>query len=742
MFCFSLPPILRYCTLNTIRTALLCLLTLLSIESAAISTFTIDQLPSKPPSLATTGATVLHRSVEIDVAEDGLATTRYLVRVWIHDQKAVMDYGQIEIERNRFLEELTLDMARVHTPAGDIKTLAKDAMQVQSLSEENAFFDNERLVFALPALQPGAVIEFAYTRQQIKPTITGHFSASHSFYWWESQAGNMAARLDPVMNSEIHVRYPSSMVLQYTQSPLVKNAPTKTLENGHTRLHWQTRSLPKFEPQSYMPNTLSHHPLVVVSSIPSWQTINTWAQTLTAPKIEATPRLKSVAEQIAKQHKDRDARIRAVHAYLEQNVRYVFAHVGRGGYEPHMADAVLSNGYGDCKDQTVLTLTLLNELGIEAYPALVSSKGRGLEDIDLPTLRFDHMFVYIPATENSEAIWFDTTGEQIDFPGLHWSYVGQRALVVNGRDNQLIEVRPAYTMEHATNVALAFSYSNENDVRAIIEVTFTGLMGQHMRNMLMYVPDPQALIKESLAPIYPTAEISNMSHTINSQVRDGVTLKAQLDFKDAWQGHPSPMNYGLGINQFYNLGTYWSGLLPPEKRQQHFVQEAPFRIRVQAHMPPPRDDYSATLISSGLDDKNDYYHLQQSGQQLDDGSYQVKADLAIFPVDIPVAQYQDYFERITHAYDTSKWSIRFSPSTHMARAGDHLDDSQPVVAEINALIDKGQFDAAHSKATQLVESEADNPTAHYLLALSLAYLQRYEASNAALHTAVKLGFDL
>lgn len=708
-----------------------------SVSHAAQQAFTIDQLDSHTASAS--GATVLHRSVNVQVAEDGLTTTEYFVRVWIHDEKAVLDYGQIEIERNRFLETLNIDMARVHTPDGEVKYLAKDAMQVQSLSEENAYFDNERVVFSLPALQPGAVIEFAYTRQQIKPILPGHFSTSHSFYWWESQAGNMAPRLDPVVSSEVHVQYPEALKLAFRQSPLIRSQPVAGHRDGQRTLHWHGQHLPAFEPQGQMPNTLDHHPLVVLSSIPDWSHINSWTQSLTAPKIQANAAIKRVADQIAAQYKERAARIEAVHAFLEAKVRYVFAHVGRGGYEPHRAQAVLENGYGDCKDQSVLAITLLRELGIEAYPALVNTKGRGLDALDLPTMRFDHMFVYIPASDEHEAIWFDTTGDQIDYPGLHWTYVGQQALVIDGSSAQLIPVKPAYDMQHMTDVALQFRFDGNNDVYADLSVSFSGLMGQHIRNMLRYTPDPQAFVKEALAPIYPMAKLSKIAFRHNPQRRDGVTLSAQLAFKDVWQGQPHPMNFGLGVHQVLNLGTYWSGLLPPEKRVQHFLQDAAFTVNLRANIPPPAPDYTASVLSTGHNEHNPFYLLNQRGEHKDDGSFEISAKLDILPVALNPEEYGDYYQRVSHAYESAKWAIQFSPSA-TTQATEHPDDTQ--AANIHALLDEGDFNAAHQLAMALVEVDATNANAHYLLALSLAYLQRYNDSNAALQSAVELGFEL
>ncbi len=46
---------------------------------------------------------------------------------------------------------------------------------------------------------------------------------------------------------------------------------------------------------------------------------------------------------------------------------------GIGRYQPHAADDVLTNNYGDCKDKQTLLASLLQASGITLYPALVNS---------------------------------------------------------------------------------------------------------------------------------------------------------------------------------------------------------------------------------------------------------------------------------------------------------------------------------------------------------------------------------
>ena len=61
-----------------------------------------------------------------------------------------------------------------------------------------------------------------------------------------------------------------------------------------------------------------------------------------------------------------------------------------GRYQPHSADDVLGNQYGDCKDKHTLFASLLQATGVTAYPALISSSRKLDADVPSPA-QFDHV---------------------------------------------------------------------------------------------------------------------------------------------------------------------------------------------------------------------------------------------------------------------------------------------------------------------------------------------------------------
>ncbi len=90
------------------------------------------------------------------------------------------------------------------------------------------------------------------------------------------------------------------------------------------------------------------------------------------------------------------------------DVRYFLNTQGLGSYIPQDADGVWKARAGDCKGKTALLLALLNELGIEAQPALTSINRVDGADTALPMPgRFDHVFVR--AIISGKVYWLDGT---------------------------------------------------------------------------------------------------------------------------------------------------------------------------------------------------------------------------------------------------------------------------------------------------------------------------------------------
>jgi transglutaminase-like putative cysteine protease len=63
-----------------------------------------------------------------------------------------------------------------------------------------------------------------------------------------------------------------------------------------------------------------------------------------------------------------DEKVNALYNAVSLHVHYVGLSFGIGRYQPHAAEDVLSNEYGDCKDQQTLLAALLKAEDFDAWP--------------------------------------------------------------------------------------------------------------------------------------------------------------------------------------------------------------------------------------------------------------------------------------------------------------------------------------------------------------------------------------
>ncbi len=143
-----------------------------------------------------------------------------------------------------------------------------------------------------------------------------------------------------------------------------------------------------------------------LSDFGAWSDIGAWGEKLF--QIGRSSAVAEIAQRIEANNKTVDEQIIAALRYVQEEIKYVAPKFGEGGYTPLPVEAAISEGVGDCKAKTLLFISLLNELGVEATPALVNTvNGLYLRDkIPSPTL-FDHVIVGVP--HQGDTLWLDPT---------------------------------------------------------------------------------------------------------------------------------------------------------------------------------------------------------------------------------------------------------------------------------------------------------------------------------------------
>lgn len=715
-----------------------------------------DIIKRNPPNQGVS-AEVLQKRVVSRVDESLLSVTTTYLAIRIQDDEAVQDYSQIHIPYNNHFTTLALDFARVRDPEGKLQTVAADAIQRQTPQQSNFYQDRKELVFSLPSLRPGSVIEFQYQVTDTQAILPGQWFDRFYYYWWEGKA-NYQARLDQVRESIIEILIPKKVALRFGKLP-AGHAVKQQQQGQSTRYLLTQTDLPAIKPEASVKPDHFQDYYLEVTTIKQWQQIEQWARDLIEPKMNLDGHLRGrlhgrlhsqvqkLANNMQAANNSRDAKIRAVYAYLQNNVRYVFAHVGRGGYEPHFASQVDKNAYGDCKDQTVLAITLLRALGVTAFPALVSTDSGAHIDSQLPYVGFNHMITYIPAGEGEPELWLDTSGSKALYPGFHSSLENRPALIIDDDParSALVTMAPRPYHEHGADMRLTLTPGEQGKVLVDFEIHVRGSYEDHYRSWWAYTPEREKALRQFVSGIYTSANFVRADMTNTDSLWQPVMIKGQLSLDDVWLGKPEPYVVGVGVNQLLRMFESIGSFDTPQDRVNDFHIAHGYRLNLTADIKTPATDYVPFSSSAGPSISNDFFRLTQSSQQTATG-YQVKIQFEMPDQLIPKMRYEEFYQQLMGLEKLVPWVVNFNyePTSQIAEVPDNASAQTPTqrFALVQNWLDNGEFEKALQEAQALVEAFPDNGEAHYFLGLAQGYTGYFEKSNRSFAKAVELGYEL
>jgi hypothetical protein len=250
----------------------------------------------------------------------------------------------------------------------------------------------------LEGLQVGDIVDFAWTLNRRDPAMRGHY---------EDPEGLSSS--DTIGRFRVKMSWPSSDPVRWRASSDL-GSPTIASRNGRTELVLDKAGIKEADAPVGAPGRFLWLGRLQASSFSSWaeasQTI--WPLFDKAATLDPSSPLRAEVAAIAARSTDPKTRAFEALKLVEDKIRYFYVGTNDGGYVPAAADETWRRTFGDCKGKTVLLLALLRELGVQAEPALVSTReGDGL-DQELPSFeRFDH--VIVRATIAGQVYWLDGT---------------------------------------------------------------------------------------------------------------------------------------------------------------------------------------------------------------------------------------------------------------------------------------------------------------------------------------------
>ncbi|RYE23803.1 MAG: DUF3857 domain-containing protein [Sphingobacteriales bacterium] len=203
-----------------------------------------------------------------------------------------------------------------------------------------------------------------------------------------------AASSEPITNCYTSIISPASKKL-YFKAHNNAEQPKLIQQESNNIYDWPVIQLNPYDFGGSVPSWYTGYPYVEVSEYSSWQQVATWATgIMNNYNYPVSPGMKQKIDKWKSETKTHDGFAEKALRFVQDDVRYLGIEIGVNSHKPHPPAETFSKRYGDCKDKSILLVTLLRSQGIRAYSVLVSTdlKEHINEHLPSPSL-FDHVIV-------------------------------------------------------------------------------------------------------------------------------------------------------------------------------------------------------------------------------------------------------------------------------------------------------------------------------------------------------------
>ena len=325
---------------------------------------------------------------------------RYTRLVMQAQNQSGVDYiSQLNLDFDPSYESLTLNSLTIIRNDKRINKLSSARMTViQGESElaDRIYNGSLSLNIIIDDMRSGDILDYSYTVTGSNPIYANKFSTRRTLNWSV-----------PVVQQNMRVLWGKQTALNIN-TVNGKADVQKTQNKYGTDYSITLFEEPLREQNSQTPTWYDPYTQVYFSEFDDWEQVVDWAYPLYQTAIETPNSILTIAEDIKAKYIQTSDRIAAALRFSQDEIRYLGLEMGTNSHQPTSASQTLSLRYGDCKDKTVLLISLLKAMDIEAFPALVDTEEtKRLKELPPSASVFNHVIVTLKY--DNKRYWLDPT---------------------------------------------------------------------------------------------------------------------------------------------------------------------------------------------------------------------------------------------------------------------------------------------------------------------------------------------
>ncbi|WP_183559730.1 DUF3857 domain-containing protein [Mucilaginibacter sp. SP1R1] len=389
----------------------------------------------KPP-LRTIERGFFYALIEQQVEVEKQADYHHVIKE-IVSEAGIQNASQISVSFDPAFEHLDfhdITIWRDNKPINQLKTAAFKVLADEKDLSNFVYQGSFSALCILDDIRKGDRIEYAYTITGRNPIFNGKFCDEIYFQWYQPIAHQYTAIITSSQR-KLNFKY-------FNKVPKV----TVSENAGLKRYEYEDFQIPAGHDDDNQPAWYNELGYVQISEYDDWAGVVNWAlsinPTATNIKGELGDRIKQLKQAAAS---SKEKYFRAAVRTVQDEVRYMGIEIGQYSHRANNPEKVFKQRYGDCKDKSLLLVSMLKADDIDAAMVLVNAdRGEHIADY-IPTYNaFNHAVV--TASINGKQVWVDATidyqggaGTDIYFPGYG------RGLVLKPGNNALTTIPASKT---------------------------------------------------------------------------------------------------------------------------------------------------------------------------------------------------------------------------------------------------------------------------------------------------------
>jgi Domain of Unknown Function with PDB structure (DUF3857)/Transglutaminase-like superfamily len=364
------------------------------------------------------------------------------------------------------MEKLDVVQARIDKPDGHSVVMPGDALREDPPSGDryfHEFTDEHRLIITFSDVQTGDLLAIRTHREVFRPRVPGGFMAAPVLdqkVGWDETNFTISVPSDMPFHVELHGFDEQSelikdRVVHYLHSPKIAAPPREIAILG------PFDRLPRF----------------AVSTFRDWDEFGKAYASVLLPHAKVSPAIAAMAAKLTAGKTDERDQARALYYWVRDNINHIPIPLEESRPDPHDAEQVMSNLYGDDKDHVVLLYALLAARGIPAEIVLLNASNT-VSIADPPNFRpMDHLILFLPRGN----VYIDSTVAVAPFGVLPFTESGKPAIHLGGSGLARREIPIPAASNTTTELKTVMTFAADGTVSGSTKTTARGAFGILLR---------------------------------------------------------------------------------------------------------------------------------------------------------------------------------------------------------------------------------------------------------------------